>query len=55
MVRMTCYEADNYRGTLKASEEVEELEWIDSTFPEEKLTITGILVLNDLKAKDLID
>ena len=55
MVRMTCYEAGNYQGTLKASEEVEELEWIDSKFPVEKLTITGIMVLNYLKAKDLID
>ena len=54
MVRMTCYTAD-YLGNHQASEEVEELTWIDSTFDKEKLTVTGIMILEDLKKKDLID
>ena len=54
MVRLTCYTAD-YTGTLAASQEVEELAWIQSNCPEEKLTVTGKMVLNDLKEKQLID
>ena len=54
MVRMTCYTAD-YEGTLTANEEVEELAWIKSNFPSDKLTVTGLMILDDLKNKDLID
>mmetsp|Transcript_25528 Transcript_25528/g.33851 ORF Transcript_25528/g.33851 Transcript_25528/m.33851 type:complete len:161 (-) Transcript_25528:63-545(-) len=54
MVRMSCYSAD-YEGTLTASEEVEELRWVASDFSYDKLTVTGIMILEDLKAKDLID
>ena len=54
MVRMTCYTAD-FAGDLNASEEVEELAWIDSTFDKDKLSVTGIMILEDLKKKDLID
>jgi 8-oxo-dGTP diphosphatase len=54
MVRMRCYTAD-YVGTLQPSEEVEELAWIRSDFPREKLTLTGIMILDDLKEKGLID
>ena len=54
MVRMTCYTAD-YEGTLTANEEVEELAWIQSSFPSDKLTVTGLMILDDLKNKDLID
>eukprot|EP00565_Helicotheca_tamesis_P009392 CAMPEP_0185738800 /NCGR_PEP_ID=MMETSP1171-20130828/33876_1 /TAXON_ID=374046 /ORGANISM="Helicotheca tamensis, Strain CCMP826" /LENGTH=137 /DNA_ID=CAMNT_0028410163 /DNA_START=93 /DNA_END=506 /DNA_ORIENTATION=- len=54
MVRMTCYEAD-YKGTLTPSEEVEELCWIASDFPHDKLSVTGIMILDDLKVKGLID
>jgi len=54
MVRMTCYTAD-YEGTLTANEEVEELAWIQSNFPSDKLTVTGLMILDDLKNKDLID
>ena len=54
MVRMTCYTAD-FLGDLRPSEEVEELAWIDSTFDKEKLSVTGIMILEDLKQKDLID
>lgn len=54
-VRMTCFTAD-YEGELKASEEVEELRWIRwSDFPRDKLTETGIMILDDLKEKGLID
>mmetsp|Transcript_21081 Transcript_21081/g.60438 ORF Transcript_21081/g.60438 Transcript_21081/m.60438 type:complete len:165 (-) Transcript_21081:29-523(-) len=54
MVRMTCYEAD-YTGELKESFEIEEMKWITSDFEHRYLTVTGIMILDDLKAKGLID
>lgn len=54
MVRMTCFTAD-FAGELQASEEVEELKWIASDFPENQLSVTGLMILKDLKSKDLID
>ena len=54
MVRMTCFTAD-YTGALQASEEVEELKWVGSTFPREQLSVTGGMILADLHAKGLID
>lgn len=54
MVRMTCYTAD-FAGDLQASEEVEEIAWINSTFDKDQLSVTGIAILEDLKKKDLID
>ena len=54
VVRMTCYTAD-YEGTLQPSEEVEELLWIRSDFSPNKLTVTGQMILGDLKERDLID
>ena len=61
MVRMTCFrvsppEAEiELESLVKASEEVEELKWIDSSFDNGKLTVTGIMILEDLKEKQLID
>jgi 8-oxo-dGTP diphosphatase len=54
MVRMTCYTAE-FSGTLQPSEEVEELKWIRSDFSPDKLTVTGQMILADLKERDLID
>ena len=54
MVRMTCFIAD-FEGNLKPNEEVEELAWIQSDFPADKLTLTGTMILEDLKQKDMID
>eukprot|EP00980_Cylindrotheca_fusiformis_P023638 scaffold10700_cov108-Cylindrotheca_fusiformis.AAC.2 len=54
MVRMTCYTAD-YEGTLTPNEEVEELAWIQSDCPDDRLSITGKMILQDLKEKELID
>ena len=54
MVRMTCYRAD-FEGTLTPTSEVEELRWIDSGCPESDLSVTGLMILKDLKEKDLID
>jgi 8-oxo-dGTP diphosphatase len=54
MVRMTCYQA-NFKGTLTASEEIEELRWVSSDCPRELLTVTGIMILEDLKQNNLID
>mmetsp|Transcript_6959 Transcript_6959/g.11218 ORF Transcript_6959/g.11218 Transcript_6959/m.11218 type:complete len:143 (-) Transcript_6959:160-588(-) len=54
MVKMTCFTAE-YIGTLQANEEIEELQWITSSFPHDQLSVTGIMILDDLKGKDLID
>ena len=61
MVRMTCFrvvprEAEiELVSLVKPSEEVEELAWIDSKFDHDKLTVTGIMILEDLMEKKLID
>ena len=54
MVRMTCYTAD-YEGTLTPSNEIEELRWIDSSCPHSDLSVTGVMILEDLKARSLVD
>ena len=54
MVRMTCYTAD-FEGTLEPSQEIEEIRWITSKCEHELLTVTGVMILDDLKAKDMID
>ena len=61
MVRMTCFrvvprEAEiELVSLVQPSEEVEELAWIDSKFDHDKLTVTGIMILEDLMEKKLID
>ena len=61
MVRLSCFRVTprdaevELERLVKASQEVEELKWIDSSFDREKLTVTGIMILDDLKAKGLID
>ena len=61
MVKMTCFRVTPVETELqiaemvKPNEEIEELLWITSDFDREKLTVTGIMILEDLKAKDLID
>ena len=54
MVRMTCYTSD-FDGDLTPQSEIEELKWINSSCPREILTETGIMILEDLKEKNLID
>lgn len=60
VVRLTCFRVSPREAELelehlvKASEEVEELNWIDSSFDKERLTVTGIMILEDLKKKELI-
>ena len=53
-VRMTCYTAA-YTDTLKASSEIEELQWIDSHVDPDSLTESGVLILKDLLEKGLVD
>ncbi|CAE8596256.1 unnamed protein product, partial [Polarella glacialis] len=53
MVRMTCYEAD-YDGSLTPSNEIEELKWITSN-DKGLLSVTGVMIVEDLVAKGLID
>lgn len=61
MVRMTCFrvlprESEiELENLVKPSEEVEELKWVDSNFDRDKLTVTGIMILEDLKEKNIID
>ena len=38
-----------------ASEEVEELRWVSSDFAPESLSVTGRMILADLKQRGLID
>jgi 8-oxo-dGTP pyrophosphatase MutT (NUDIX family) len=60
-VRMSCYRVTPRDAELeleymvKASEEIEELMWIDSQFDRDKLTVTGRMILDDLKRKDLVN
>lgn len=51
-VRLTCYTGE-YKGQIKPSHPVERVGWIDSR--EQKISIPGRKMLDDLKAKDLID
>jgi 8-oxo-dGTP pyrophosphatase MutT (NUDIX family) len=53
LVRITCYTAD-YVGTPTPGLEIEELRWI-STAERNLITVTGQLILDDLKIKNLID
>jgi 8-oxo-dGTP pyrophosphatase MutT (NUDIX family) len=52
-VKMNCYTAD-YTGELHASAEIEELDWFTSN-DMDRTSITGRLILEDLKNKGLID
>ena len=54
MVRMTCYTAA-FDGVLTPSEEVEELRWISSDCPHSELSVTGVMIMNDLHKRGLID
>ena len=53
-VRMTCYAAE-CDGAIEPSAEVEELCWIRSDFSYDLLSVTGIMILEDLKAQDIIN
>ncbi|EED94857.1 predicted protein [Thalassiosira pseudonana CCMP1335] len=61
MVRMTCFrvlprEAElELEKLVQPSAEVEELQWINSTFDNKMLTVTGIMIVDDLKKRGLID
>lgn len=54
MVRMTCYTAD-YDGEVKPNEEIEEVEWINSSFARGRLSVATCMILDDLKQKEMID
>ena len=55
LVRMTCYTAADYEGEIQPNAEIEELKWIASDFSKDQLTVTGIMIVDDLKQKGLID
>jgi 8-oxo-dGTP diphosphatase len=53
MVRITCY-TGSFTGTPQASSEIAEISFLDSG-PDHALTGTGRLIIDDLRAKKLID
>lgn len=53
LVQLTSYTGD-FTGNLTPQSEIEELAWFNSN-DKEKTSATGILVLNWLKEKNLID
>ena len=55
IVRMTCYTAASYEGVPKPNEEIEEIQWIGSDFPREKLSVATCMILDDLIEKNLVD
>lgn len=54
MVRLTCYRAD-FEGTPAPCNEIEELRWITSSEDRKLLTVTGNMLLDDLRGKGLVD
>lgn len=52
-VRMRCYTGE-HRGEMEPASEVEELAWLASV-DRDRTTVTGRLVLDWLKGRDLID
>jgi 8-oxo-dGTP pyrophosphatase MutT (NUDIX family) len=53
MVKITCY-TGQFDGKMSPQSEIDELGWLSST-DKEKTTITGGLILDDLRSKNLID
>ena len=51
-VKVTCYTAD-FSGALRASSEIEEIAWLDSSDTDAVSPVNG-LILTDLKGKSLI-
>ena len=39
---------------VDVADEIEELRWIDSSCPDADLSVTGVMILRDLKAKGLV-
>lgn len=54
MLRMTCYTA-SFAGEAAACSEIEELRWMASTADRSLLSTAGVMVLDDLRRRDLID
>ncbi|MEK7650870.1 MAG: NUDIX domain-containing protein [Patescibacteria group bacterium] len=56
ILKMEIFFVNNWRGELKASNEIIEIKWIDSTYPRERLgSVIASHIIPDLKAKNLID
>jgi len=53
-VRMTCYTA-SFDGEPAACGEIEELRWMASSADRTKLSTAGVMILEDLRRKGLID
>lgn len=53
-LRMTCYTA-SFVGEAAACSEIEELRWMASSTDRSLLSAAGVMILEDLRIKDLID
>lgn len=53
IVKMTCYSAD-YTGTLKASDEIAEYAWLD-TSNMDVISAVGQIIFRELKSQGLIN
>ena len=52
IVRIACYTGD-YSGEIKLNPPIEKIGWIDSN--EKAISVTGGMLLRDLKSKNLIN
>lgn len=56
LLRMEIFFVTNWRGKLVPGNEIEELKWIDSTYPPEKVgSVIVHHIIPKLKAQNLID
>lgn len=56
VLRMEIFMVESWKGELLPSNEIEEIKWIDSTYPVENVgSIITRHIIPDLKAKNLID
>jgi 8-oxo-dGTP diphosphatase len=53
MVQITCYTGE-FDGAIRPTSEIEEISFLSSN-PKEKISATGVLVLDYLKKENLID
>jgi 8-oxo-dGTP diphosphatase len=53
LVRMTCYAGD-YEGTLKASSEIDEIQWLKHR-DRDKCSAVDVIIMDWLRKQDLID
>ena len=56
ILRMEIYWVRSWEGQIKAASEIEEIKWVDSTYPPEKLgSVIATHIIPRLKKENLID